>query len=425
MNESLNPLKKITIFCHERGKRFKVSHNHIEAIALWPNPSGWKITKKSPHWRYFRPFISIPTCNNYEYEINRLSSKPIFIDDQYLLPLETQSETNIRIKEINQLKWCSHVPENIRSVVKLFPSHQFHLLALIAYCGPQALDLAISNPAISYMLASNWIFRKPSAKKPLRSARDLLMPHKKQKHIQEWLHFPPTNAVRNILRNIVHDAINVSDLLHLQQTINKPDILKILSHLERINTSVLRIVTDPELLNLVTASFLEDISNNRGDDRIPYTAYFLREFINTFKLIKLDYKKYPVIDSNSKLLEIYAYLDGKVRKNLDQNIDLPFPDPPIERTETIIPLTRGLDLINEGYQQDNCVAQYINKVATQKQFYIYKILSPERCTLSLKKKNDAWEVDELKKVGNQPVSESTEKIVNFWVASHQQFTRNK
>ncbi|RJP47880.1 MAG: hypothetical protein C4548_00105 [Desulfobacteraceae bacterium] len=421
----MKPSKKITIFCQESGKRFKFSHEAIEVVALWPNPSGWEKTKKNPNWRYFRPSISIPTCNNYDYEINRLSSQPMFIDDQYLLPLETQAEKNIRLKEINQLKWCSHIPENIRSVVRLFPSHQFHLLSFIAYCGKQALDLVISNPALSYMLALNWVFHKPSVKNPLNSAHDLLMPYKNQKNIQEWLNFPPTNAVRNILCNIVHDAINVSGLLSLQKIINRPDILKILSHLERINASILRIVADSDSLKLVTANFLEDICNDRRDDRVPYTAYFLRKFIDTFKLIKLDRKKYPVVDSHTTLIEISRYLDEKVQKNLDQKIDLPFPDPPIERTETIIPLTSGLDLINEGYQQNNCVAQYINNVAIQKQFYIYKILSPERCTLSLKKKNDAWEVDELKKAGNQPVSEATEKIVNFWVASHQQFTRNK
>ena len=41
-------------------------------------------------------------------------------------------------------------------------------------CGESALDLVRSNPALAYLVASNWVFHQPAVRQPLRSARALL-----------------------------------------------------------------------------------------------------------------------------------------------------------------------------------------------------------------------------------------------------------
>jgi len=159
------------------------------------------------------------------------------------------------------LKWYSSIPEHIRPAVKLFPSRQFHLLLFAWQCGQAALYLEIDNPALSYMLASNWLFHQPKARNPLRSARLLLELYKKQKDILEWLMFPATNKVRNIIRRIDNGAININSLVHLRQSsLDRPDTLKVLSHLDSINADILRIVTDQNLHKSVTETFIEDIS---------------------------------------------------------------------------------------------------------------------------------------------------------------------
>ena len=407
------------LYKEKSGKCFRIERHRIEMVRLWPDPIAVQKTFRQPHWHRFVPDISIPHVDIRK-RIDELSGPFVLEGRQYLLPIATKAEIESRPKEIEFLKFCLTVPEHIREAIKSFQDRQYQMLQLIWHCGPPALDLIKANPALSYMLAANRFFHRPKSRKPLRSARLLLSSQIKQKDMMGWLGFPPTNQVKNILRGIIHKAINVPSLLQLRQRISDhPELLKTLSHLERINAGVMRIVNDPELFRCVSEKFLKEISCSASDDALHQTAFVLKKIMGTFRFINLEKNRYPTIKSFQQIQKIQEDLHEKIYRFLNRREGIVFPSPPVEGTDTIIPLTSIKDLLSEGFQQQNCAARLIDDVALRNQIYIYRVVEPERCTVSLRKNNEGWQIDELEKAGNQPVSEYTEKVIKLWLVTHQ------
>ncbi len=78
------------------------------------------------------------------------------------------------------------------------------------------------------------------------------------------------------------------------------------------------------------------------------------------------------------------------------------PPPPFPGTRSIVPLTTLDDLIREGNEQRNCVAVYAYGVAAGRT-YIYRVESPVRGTLAIRKTGSGWQPDEFRLACNAPV----------------------
>jgi hypothetical protein len=70
-------------------------------------------------------------------------------------------------------------------------------------------------------------------------------------------------------------------------------------------------------------------------------------------------------------------------------------------------------LLEEGRRQHNCVRSYAGEVAMGR-MAIYRVLQPERATLSLAKRAGCWRVDQLKGPCNRPVQPATRRAVLDW-----------
>jgi hypothetical protein len=97
----------------------------------------------------------------------------------------------------------------------------------------------------------------------------------------------------------------------------------------------------------------------------------------------------------------------------------PLPEPPIEGTETIIPLRRGEELRDEGIEQHNCVGGFAGGVRAGRT-YIYKIIAPERATLSIVQGSSGeWIISQLNATCNSPVKSETWQAVREWLSQTQ------
>lgn len=100
----------------------------------------------------------------------------------------------------------------------------------------------------------------------------------------------------------------------------------------------------------------------------------------------------------------------------------PFPPPPFPGTDTIRPLCTPVELINESIAQRNCVG---NRVTYEPHIrkgrcYIYKVVAPERATLSIiRRTGESWSIGELKAAGNHPVGLGMLRVVRDWLDGHQ------
>lgn len=92
-----------------------------------------------------------------------------------------------------------------------------------------------------------------------------------------------------------------------------------------------------------------------------------------------------------------------------------FPEPPIQGTDKIYPITSLEDLQAEGRLMHHCITVYENKILAR-QCYIYRVLAPERATLELHLKGNQLSLGQISLAYNAKASKETEAAVTEWLA---------
>lgn len=402
-----------SVYCSDVGKLYDFLHDRIVVISGYP-PRGWQKTQKIPSWRPCRPQINIPK-RNFQKTLDKYSIFYKQVKNKLLKPDYPYQEVKRKLSRYAWLQWYNTIPVHIRPVVAQYPNRQWHMLSFILRCGDAAYDLVQSNPALAYTLASNWLFHTPPVKQPLRSARALLKPGKKQTEILEWLGFPATKSVRKIFRKIYIKSINIQMLQLLQQIIRERTIVKTLSHLPGINRSVIVILSHPQLHTMVTHNFISDLSCAQNEINILDLEFTLTDIYEANTMLHGG-RRFR-INSMEELDNIHLTMIDGLNRNRNKKLisDPPFPPPPLQGNEVIIPITTAQELADEGKEQRNCALSYLTRIY-KGQSFIYKVLASERATLSLEKqKGGYWMIGQLLKERNRPVSRMTSQSVEEWL----------
>ncbi len=412
--QEYKPGKAGTVFKPETRKLYVFSSNGISVLAGWPRPMAWRKGQSDGQWKPFRPGINIP-CSDLDGRIRRLEF-PADRAGQILMPFcLPPREVQANRARLAWLRWYSTIPAEVREVAGGFPQRQWHMLSFLARCGEAAFDLARSNPALAYALSSNWVYHRPAVRQPLRSARALLRPGRKQRDILAWLGFPGTESARKMLAKVVHKAICIRSLLYLQQGAADAAVAKAAAHLPRLNAGALRIATDPALLPLVAPTLLDEVSHSREEEWQARTAHLLQDSVAMYRLL-FPNRTYPgPVRCLRQLAQFHDDLAADLNRAHCLDMDISFFTPPIPGTDTIVPITTARELAAEGRLQQNCVASYFDRVAVQQRFYIYRVSSPERCTLALIRRGNTWGLAELLRAHNQQPSEETRRVVRQWL----------
>ena len=409
--------KNRTVFAPESGKLYLFDPTRIEVRIGWPRPQAWRKTLQSPWWSHCRPDIYLP-AGDLRAALERASRPPDPSVDHGFADLTPAQQAGLRIAARARVAWNASIPVEVRGAIAPFPTRHWHLLSLIARCGPAALDLVGANPALAFALASSWVFRREPVRRPLRSARALLAPGRKQRDIQAWLGFPASEPARRLLRKVVHDAIGIPPLLYLREAMGDPVRMKFLAHLPRLNAEAIRIGTDTRLLAHVRPSFLEEVAlAERTYDR-PHAAFLLEDTVEMYQQLRPADGPLPPVRHLAALAELHDGLVEDLNRLSPEHGEVTFPPPPVAGTATIVPICSGRELVEEGRLQSNCVASYWDRIAIRHHVYIYRVLAPERCTLSLTRVGMRWVPSELQRACNLPVSEATRRAVAAWLASN-------
>ena len=378
-------------------KLYSFTDRGVAVVRLYPKPAAWKKISNAGSWQHLRPLMNVNSGNIWAW-------KPK--DNNYLYK-ECPAPPRCKRKEYKQ--FFSLIPEREKEALSKFPVRQWHILSMIARC-PGALELAYNNPALAFCLASNWCFHQPPVKKPLRSVRSLLL--KKQKQALLWLGFPSTNQAVNILRKLSSNCLNINCMLTLRTLINQnSEKVKILSHLPRINTSIVYLLNKPALSKHVSFNALVDIGNI-----LVTNTPFIHPIINDILFMFDELKKSTTglyFKSFKRIVETYFELNKEIRLLYEK--DLIFPAAPIQGNRHIIPLNKYADLYYESQEQNNCVASMTTKII-QGKVYLYKVLYPERATLALKPiRKGSWEIREITARCNKKVKKETVQTVERWI----------
>ncbi|MBI4816797.1 MAG: hypothetical protein HY791_11095 [Deltaproteobacteria bacterium] len=315
------------------------------------------------------------------------------------------------------------IPETVRATLERLPEHTWRLLRLV-WEEPSAVDLVSTNLALAFAIACRADLKTRLEGASWLSASELLS--MKRKKAAAWLEFPPNEGSVRALARLTPEATHLRGILRLRTLLASPEprVQKKLTHTYRINAEVLEIISDAELEPLVTPRLLDQLSEIRSSgthvaDRIRRVRHEYQELVASRRG-----GTFPVLTSLDDLVGLAseAGLVAKKEEALRSRNDprLAFPPPPVPGADHIEPLDDLEDLIDEGIAQENCAGDYAVFVRTGR-LYVYRVLEPERCTLSIAGLGGVWRVDQLRRRRNLlPESPATRRVIERWLKDHAQ-----
>ena len=366
------------------------------------------------------------------------------------IPESAATPESARQKAVSLERFRSEVDDEVVRIVEPFGGHQWALMVLVRN-EPWAMDLALSNPTLAYAFANSYLLRGSPPEAAAVQARWYC--HKKQRDLLEWLGFPGTEAVAKLIRKIPPESASPAILYRLSHALKADKrVLEYTSRLAVVNAAVIELVAIPRYLDVITPKLLAEVACRptgasigdmiHGGMIIRQQIYSHRQ-IRPFESIRQVCRFREEVDEEQRS---HAHRQELARQEAErfaeqelhrlrmlamprrrteaekrkQHPSRPFPPPPVPGTQDIVPLTGSEQLHLEGWEQANCVATYQWRVLAG-DTYVYKVLAPERATLSIVRCADGrWYRSELNVEGNRKVKKSTAIMVDAWLEESQQ-----
>jgi hypothetical protein len=293
----------------------------------------------------------------------------------------------------------------IDQAARLLPDRQWRILQFLNATRERGRDLCRSNLPLAFLLAS----RGEKATVPPAEAVSW-----KQRRILAAFGFPAQEAAVRVLRRVDDRALCSPLLAHLRRWMREPACLRRLGHVARVGAAGLSLRTPAELAWIEDRALPEILAT---DD--PETLRALEEFTGLARrLQELGYGLQGRLSSAAQVSERSATL----RRYLQELANLPagraLPDPPVPGVPGVIePLRTVRDVHQEGERMRHCVRTYLND-AMQRRVALYRVLRPQRATLSLVPRGRRWRLDELWLCANATPSWECFASVGQWLRAN-------
>ena len=299
-----------------------------------------------------------------------------------------------------------------------FKSHQWNLIALLSM-NTRFYDLLKSSPVLAYLLANTFEVRKRIFSKELMMTKLAGMP---QAELLALLRLPDTKSMAKLLRKIVPTSAYPGMAEHLAYCAAHPELMKPLSHLKKINQGALSLVSDlgPHI-HLLEPSLLEDVSQDVRHLHCNYASAAFTTIRHLHWALFPD-RPFPRMRSLEEMTVLRDQLvEANARRPYRDKPEIKFEprEPPIPGTSNIEPLITIDDLIEEGRVQNHCMGTVYPELYMTGSYYAYRILAPERATVSIMKYFDGWKLIELYGAHNAEVRPETRQAVNAWLETVQ------
>lgn len=397
-------------FRFKDGTLFVFSPEGVTLVHGWPRLEAARKRPTDPHWEPYEPEFQVVRPFRRARVARQTDSKP---QRQLALPLALPRRPSLAEQRRRAFAaFRTAMPPDVAAAVEPFASGQWALLHMLRDA-PESIDLLLSNPALTFALAQHARYESPCAPSELR-----VILTRRQREMLGWLGYPATEAAARALRKLVPTSVSSRTLEGVRAALAHPAAAKRLAHLPQLNAGVVALLEDARLARMATAALLDEVLAARREAHHSFTAHRLRAVIGLAQ--DLDE---PItarrISSRAALDELHDALAVRYSTRYsDRILACRFGKPPVPGTPDIVPLTTPDQLVAEGVEQSNCVATYAMRVEARTT-YIYRVLRPERATLSLVRgPNGAWERDELYAAGNKPVSARTAAAIDRWLDGH-------
>lgn len=304
------------------------------------------------------------------------------------------------------------VSKELRVLQSSLPTSHDLQAQFLRHCSESAefQELAIANLGIAVLFCFKAFFANPN--KNTHQGYGLLQ--LKQKQILESFRFPA--KMKEILRKVEPSALSLENLFFLRDLYLFEELQKAFHHLERISNlqfQVVRIALEFHSLEVIDFLFLKELEafSDSIDQRIYQSSEdFLIEFRDTIREM-FPKKK---IRSIANLKKLHEAMILKITKEEFQEDESIYLQPPIYGNESILPIFKRSQLFEEGRLMHNCVYSYESEIQMGIT-YVYRVLKPERCTVSISYSYvDGWVVEQVKGKYNRSVEKDTLESIQDW-----------
>ena len=396
-------------FRFKDGKLYIFSETGVYLLEGWPRLRAvWKAdgenwSEFTPAFRVVRPYRPKKPKPSAQLELN-------------LGPIATVSPDSLagqRKRAFDAFRFS--LPRAVAARAEKFQSHQWALLRLF-HARAETLELAAQNPALCFALASFRAFAEAAPR--MSFAQGVKMSELRQRDIAGFLGFPATDGAARILGKLAPESASVELLQPLRAALAQPEVTKALAHLPRLNAGAVAIAIDPQARAASTPKLLTEVAAVPVEKYRAAIAGLIQDTLRMFFEVH-PRRGTPQFQSIARVREVHDEVSVEfLRREGLQQRELRFPQPPLRGTAEIVPIRTWLDLVEESRKQDNCVATYAERIQHRHTF-IYRVLKPERATLSIVPGPDGdWQIGELKARGNTDVSQFTERSVERWLDEH-------
>lgn len=329
---------------------------------------------------------------------------------QHIDPLHLDELSRVRLRAFNY--YCS-----LRRVPGLFD---------LSTSGTRTEELA-GGTALAFAL-SNFGFLSPRRyARPLDAVRRLV--RRKRRDMVVALGFPAQTAnlaVRALERLRPFDVdVGTIRLLRDLFVANNRLALKRVAHLDALRSGIIELLLHPGTRDVLSMGLLEEIAHPHtvvgGLVDIPSTLQ------DTVRMLRARGAHVPMFRSVNDVCRIH---DAEVRQMLrgarTHTHQGQFPDAPVPPVPGEIEyLATAGALEEESHAMRNCVRIYDDRVVSFECF-LYRVLSPERCTLAIDLGPDLnFRIREIKAHANSPAARATVAHVDNWLRTHQSETANQ
>ncbi len=382
----------------------------------------WELRINDSECKDFLPDLNIHKANLsltidgcvYESNINKEVEKNIrdnFISKQYCLNFPG---TTIRNKFASTLiTFLESIPSDLIVMCKKFPDSHWNLLKYATY-DSRFSELVVSNPNVAYILANISSFNEKYSLTLTKNELSNLL-SLKQIDIINIAGFEKTEKIRNIISKFDKDILSVQTLCNFKDNLsgkNQLRLLKLLSHLKRINQNVIKILSDEKYLDSVTNNFILSLSEY---EKIPDKNIIKKLRICVFCKKSFNYDL-PPINSVEHLKTVFAKLNNIYDINSNYNLlNKDFPDPPIKDAEFIKAIRNTKDMLIWGAYMQNCLKTLVMNAIRGKSYYYKVKFGSETATLELKKRKNEPRYIRLLGRRNSYCSNELRRAVNCWI----------
>jgi len=337
--------------------------------------------------------------------------------------------TRRRVREPARVKaysaFLAHIDPAHLAEISDIPLRAFNYYSAIRRC-PGLFDIACSGKrdgglaggaGLAYALSNAALLIQPRPRRPLDLVRRLV--RRKRRDIAITLGFPSAVAglAVNALERFARSALTVWNIDALRVLLTHGDTLtrKRIAHSDCINEMFLSALSDPDIHPALTSSLLDELSKPLDEELLCDTPVGVLQ--DAARMLAARGAPLPRLRSVAAVCELHDAEVEHLRRTTPRGLRI-MPEPPVPEMprDGIEYIANSDELMLESDRMHNCAASY-EPLIQRGEVFLYRVISPERCTLAIALgRGMRFHIRELKKANNEePHSFWTVKRIEQWL----------